>query len=383
MAIAAVNQNIGQNAFAPEVVLNNAAQIEASKTTTEDFANHKYEVHQAESINNNSETNKQESKPGALEDFISQTLVKWTTMSSAAINALSAPVRLFDDNNPLKKIINYISMAFTKIHLATYSVSGLCSAIRQKNPMLVFSFFTEGVAAFLGLRSIYLFRGIATGIDGAAAGIKDKHKKSDFASYTEGWNHFKNTVVESFKDFCSKFSKDPFHIFKLDGSDIAIFASLIASCGGVIGMTINEKIGGAIRDISGGIGDIGIFKLDNPIAKNAGFAYLGGTILDLAARVFNKGVASILGVNNTGAFERLRDAFHEAAIAFDRAGQYYFLRYNQQNEEHLKTRTRDQHEGYLNFLKQQNNARTIHQPQSPLNPQNHTAHSSASFAAAS
>lgn len=382
MAIAAINSNTAQNAFTSEGVLNNAAQLEASKTLTEDFANHQYEVHQAEPINNNYEIKQKESKPGALEDFISQTLVRWTTISSAAINMLSAPVRLFDDDNPLKKIINYISMAFTKLHLGTYSVSGLCSAIRQKNPLLVFSFFTEGVAAFLGLRNIYLFRGIATGIDGAVAGIKDKYKKSNFSSYSEGWNHSIKAITTSFAEFLDQSSKNPLHLFQLDGPDIAIFASLIASIGGIIGMTINEKIGGTIRDVFGGIGDIGVFKLDSPIAKNSGFAYLGGSILDLAARVFNKGVANILGVNNAGAFERLRDAFHEAAIAFDRVGQFFFLRYNQQDDENLKTKTRDQHDGYLNFLKQ-NHSKTIHQPENPLNPQNHREHSSASFAAAS
>ncbi len=295
-----------------------------------------------------------------IKDFISNTLITWTTASSAMVNLLSAPVRLFHDDNPLKKIINHVSMFFTKAHLGAYSVAGLFSAVEQKNPLLVFSFFTEGIAAFMNLRNIYLFRGIATGIDGAVAGIKDKHKRSNFSSYSEGWQHSLETIQKSFKDFGTKFAKDPWHLFKLDGSDIAIFASLLASVGGVMGMTINEKIGGAIRDISGAVGDYGIFKLDNPLAKSAGFLYLGGSILDLAARVFNKGVAAILGVNNPSAFEKLRDAFHECAIAFDRGGQYFFLRYNQQDNKKLETQTRDDHNGYLDSLKRaKNTARNI------------------------
>ncbi len=299
--------------------------------------------------NTNNETNKQEDS--SLKDFIGQTLVKWTTGSSALVNFLSAPVRLFDDTNPIKKIINHISMFFTKLHLGTYSVAGLLSAFEQKNPLLVFSFFTEGVAAFLGLRSIYLFRGIATGIDGAVAGIKDKHKKSHFSSYSEGWQHSLQAIKEAGKDFWIKFSKDPTHIFKLDGNDIAIFASLLASCGGIFGMTVHEKIGAAVRDVSGAVGDYGIFKLDNPIAKQSGFFYLAGSIFDLSARVFNQSIASLLGVKNINAFEKLRDAFHEAAIAFDRIGQFFFLRYNQQNDENLQTKTRDEHQGYLSFVK--------------------------------
>ncbi len=47
----------------------------------------------------------------------------------------------------------------------------------------------------------------------------------------------------------------------------------------------------------------------------------------------------------------MRDAFHEAAIAFDRAGQFFFLRYNQQSDEHLKNRTRDDQHGYLDSIR--------------------------------
>lgn len=280
----------------------------------------------------------------SLKNFFSNVLVKWTTASSALVNGISAPIHLFDDNNPLKKIINHVSMLFTKVHLGAYSVAGLISAFEQKNPFLVFSFLTEGVAAFLGLRSIYLFRGIATGIDGAVAGIKDKYKKSNFDSYYESFNHSVNAIKDSFKGIVRRFSHGDFSV---DGSDIAIFASLTAALGGIFGMTINERIGGAIRDIAGGIGDIGIFKLNNSIAKSSGFAYLGGTILDLAARVFNKGIASVLKVNNIDAFERLRDAFHESAIAFDRIGQYLFLKYNQQDDHSLKSITRESEHSVL------------------------------------
>jgi hypothetical protein len=271
-----------------------------------------------------------------LQDFISKKLVKYTTYSSGLLNIISAPIHLFDDKNPIKKIINSISMLFTKIHLGTYSVSGLIIALKQKNPFLVFSFLTEGVAAFLGLRKIYLFRGIATGIDGAVGGIKNKYKKSMFDSYADGWKFTVDSVKHSAKELYQKILKDPMHIFKLDGSDIAIFASLTAALGGFLGMTINEKIFGAVRDIFGGLGDIGIFKLDNPLAKSSGLAYLSGTLMDLTARVFNKGIANILNIKDTNAFERLRDSFHEAAIALDKIGSLLFLQYQDESDKDLK-----------------------------------------------
>lgn len=276
------------------------------------------------------------SQSEVLKNFISQTLIKWTTASSALINMISAPIRLFSDDDPIKKIINKVSMFFTKLHLSSYSVAGLISAVEQKNPFLIFSFITEGVAAFLGLDKIYLFRGIATGIDGAVAGIKDKYGKSDFSSYSEGFSESIKAVRSSFNKLTEKLSKDPMHLFKMDGPDIAIFASLTAALGGVFGMTVNEKIGSVVRDVAGAIGDYGVFSLDNPIAKKSGFAYLAGSLLDFSGRIFNKGVAKLLGITHTDAFEKLKDAFLEAAIASDRIGQFYFLRYNQKSEGELE-----------------------------------------------
>ncbi len=281
-----------------ENVVNNNSEPIADSQEFEKVLVQKTRDHPLEQIEQISEPIKSEpiKQENALKNFISHELITFTTCTSALINMISAPVHLFDENNPLKKIINQISMCFTKLHLGAYSVAGLISSIEQKNPLLVFSFFTEGVAAFLGLRSIYLFRGIATGIDGAAAGIKDKHKKSHFSSYAEGWQHSTQAIKDTFKEFLYKFSKDPTHLFKLNGSDIAIFASLLAACGGVIGMTIHEKIGAAMRDVFGAVGDYGIFKLDNPIAKKSGFFYWAGSVLDLSARIFNKGMASFIGV---------------------------------------------------------------------------------------
>ena len=261
-----------------------------------------------------------------IENFVATKLVKYTTISSALVNIISAPVRMFDDTNPLKKIINNISMLFTKGHLLTYATAGMDSAIKQRNPFLVFSFAVEGIAALLKLRGIYLFRGIATGIDGAVSAIKDRFKKVQYKTFSEGFFH----NIEAVKQMGQEVLTQPKRIF--EGAHMATFASLTAAVGAVIGMTIQEQVGGFIRDTFGGIGDLGIFKFNHPLARQSGFLYLGGTILDLSARVFNKGLAAMLGVKNVGAFEKLRDAFHECAIAFDRWGQYFFLRYNQESD---------------------------------------------------
>lgn len=281
--------------------------------------------------------NIEEQAPKSIRTFIEKPLIKATTISSAAINLLSAPVRLFDDDNPLKKIINQISMFFTKAHLLTYSVAGLFSAIEQKNPLLVFSYITEGLAAVLNLGNIYLFRGIATGVDGMVAGIKDKDKRSHYQSYTEGWQHSVTVIKQVFSTAFEKLMTKPFkESFNMESDDLAIIASGLASLGGLFGMTVHEKSGAAVRDLMGAGGDYGLAKMDSPNASRSGFFYLAGSILDFSARIFNKGIAKLLNIQNIGAFAKIKDAFLEAAIAFDRIGQFFFLRYNQENEASLQ-----------------------------------------------
>ena len=271
-----------------------------------------------------------------LRTFVEKPLVKFTTIGSVALNLLSAPVRLFSDDNPLKKIINHVSMLSTKLHLLAYSAAGLFSATEQKNPLLVFSYLTEGLAAVFKLGNIYLFRGIATGIDGMVAGIKDKAKRSHYESYAEGWNHSWGLIKDVFQTTLGQLITKPLELRKMDGDDLAIFASGIASLGGVFGMTVHEKIGATVRDLAGVGGDYGLARMDSQNASKSGYFYLAGRILDYSARIFNKGIAKLLNVDNTNAFDKIKAAFLEAAIAFDKIGQYFFLRYNQENENSLQ-----------------------------------------------
>lgn len=287
-------------------------------------------------LQQNIETNVQTNDKTDLRKFVEKPLVEFTSKSSAALNLLSAPMRLFNDDNPFKKAVNHISMFSTKLHLLTYSAAGLFSAIEQKNPLLVFSYITEGLAAVLKLGNIYLFRGIATGIDGMVAGIKDKDKRSHYQSYSEGWNHSTSIIKNVFKTYCNKLITKPTELFKMDSDDLAIVSSGIASLGGIFGMAAHEKSGASVRDLAGLGGDYGLYKMDSANASKSGFFYLAGSILDLSARIFNKGIAKLLNVTNLDAFSKIKEAFMEAAIAFDKIGQLYFLRYNQENEQTLQ-----------------------------------------------
>lgn len=258
-----------------------------------------------------------------MENTVGKKAILYTTASSAIINLISAPCRLLPDSNPLKNIINKLSMLFTRGHLLTYASAGIHAAWKQRNPFLLFSFAMEGVAAFLKLRGIYLFRGIATGLDGAITAIKDRFKKVSYSSFSEGWTHNWNASKTMFKEISENWSR------LKEGSYVAFVGSLAAAVSAIAGMTIHDSIGVA-RDFLGALGDYGLCGFDHMLARRSGFSYLAGSVLDFVARLFNRGLASILGVKDINSFEKIRDGLHECAIALDRVGQYFFLKYNQE-----------------------------------------------------
>lgn len=285
-----------------------------------------------------SSTEKKETE-SSIKDFINNKLIATTTVISALANIMSAPVHMFDEKNPLRKIINNVSLLLTKGHLITYGISGLTTAFEQKNPFLVFSFLTEALCAGLGLRKIYLVRGIATGVDGAIAAIKKRSNITHYANFMEGFKH----TFDQFKEVCKEMTSNQSKLMKFDAVHTTVLSSIMMVFGAIFGVTVNDKLGGWIRDVAGGFNDLGLSKLDEPNsnesankqsldskdARRSGWLYFGGTVFDFVARIFNDSIASVLGIKETEAFNRLRDVFHELALAFDRGGQYYFLKFNQ------------------------------------------------------
>lgn len=270
-------------------------------------------------------------------NFVSKQILPWTTIAAVVTNLLSAPIRLFGDDNPLKKLINNISMMMTRIHQLSVSCSGLIMAATQKNPFLIFSYLTEGLAALplLNIRNIYLFRGIATGVDGAVAGVKDRLKKINpshefsFNSYKEGLKFTWDKMVEITKEFI----QNPAILKKLDGEHTLVSSSIMMILGSIFGLTVNDKIGGSIRDFFGGVNDFGLTQVKESTGRKAGGFYLMGTAKDFLARFFNEKTANLFGINEVTKFLRFRDFFHELALAFDRVGQFFFQRHLEGNEQ--------------------------------------------------
>jgi hypothetical protein len=284
-----------------------------------------------------------ETKLPQIINTLDKKVMPLTAFGSAMINFISAPIRLFEDDNPLKKLINNISMLGTKLHLALYGAIGMWTAHEHKNPLLLFSFAVECLSSLFDLRKIYLFRGIATGIDGAVGAFKDRYEQrnpdKDFKhkNYSEGLS----TNLKLFKEILSELKANPKSLIELKGAPTLIASSILMVAGSIFGLTINDKIGASIRDIFGGFNDFGLTQLENKTARKSGGFYLLGTFKDLLARFFTADNAKLFGVTEIAKFERGRDALHELALGFDRIGQYYFLRFNQEgnaNDEKIKER---------------------------------------------
>ena len=214
-----VNKNLGEN----PISLDSAEKFPAlnqSKINSPSELDRNFDL---SSLFLQEELNHEKTKePGlsTFKEFLTKPLVTFTTTLSAGLNIISAPTRLFNDDNPLKQLINKISMFSTKVHLLAYSAAGLVAAHDQKNPLYIFSNIIEGLAAVLGLRNIYLFRGIGTGVDGMVIGIKDKDKKINYNSYLEGWTHSIGVIKNVFKEFFHKLTTDPLSLRKIKGNDL-------------------------------------------------------------------------------------------------------------------------------------------------------------------
>ena len=287
-------------------------------------------IKELNSADQDNEKTEEENIFSAFASFLSKTGIKITTFSSIALNLISAPLRVVSGDNPIKNFVNKISMFATRAHLAVYSLAGINSAVKQKNPFWLFSFAAEMLISFMGnLRNIYEARGLATAADQIPAAMETLLGTTKFGSFSEGasktFGALKQTYQEIFKNPSLLFSqKNERHILTA--------ASTFMALGGVFGLTVNDKIGGTIRDVSGMFGDVGLALKKDKTAKLSGYSYLFGSVVDLIARGFTNVISVFFPPSIRNVFERARNGLHELAIALDRMGQFLFLTYIQDKE---------------------------------------------------
>ncbi len=331
MAITIANPNISHDAFHQTHgnVTNNKSETKTQEL--EDIQIQRTRDHPEIKSINDKRTFKEKFEPVAK--FVFNDLIKYTTVSSVLVNLVSAPLRLLNENNTFKKIINNISMSLTRLHLASYAVSGMKVAVDNQNPFFVFSYTLEALATLFGLDKLYVFKGIASGIDAMACIVSEKMlNQKVFSNYQEGWKKLSQGIWKTTVEVL----KDPKKFFIKDGLHKGVLSGYLLSLGGLIGIRANDYMGSALRDVAGGVNEYAFTQNDsNPTMRRSGWYSLAGTILDLSSRlIFNNSIANLIpSKSDRDVFLRIRDALHELAIAGDRVGQYYFIKCNEANDE--------------------------------------------------
>lgn len=261
-------------------------------------------------------------------DFISNTVLKYTTGFSALLNVTSAAVRTIKEDSKLQRGINIASLLATKKHLLTYAASGIQNAFETKNPILLVAFVWESFASLIsGVNNLYLLRAPGPALDQLPTALKamtEKYFGSDkFETFGEGWQKSWHCIKEMTKEIF----KNPSNLWKKQDQHLILFASAMTIASSALGVFVNEKVFGSLRDLFGCFGDWGLFVTKSDTAKKSGFFYLCGSLLDCVARFFK--------------VENIRSAWHEISIALDRIGQYFFIKYRQDEVETKVAQTSD------------------------------------------
>ncbi len=264
--------------------------------------------------------------------FSEKNILPISTYISVAFNLISAPIRLFGRENPVAKLLNKLSIVFTKIHQLGYAATGIGMAACKKNLFYVLSFGLEALVALLPLRSIYLFKGMASALDILPSCV-EKYTKDRFSNFTESLPKTIGAIWQALKDFFNEpkkyfASKESFN--ELLNTQVPIAGAALSILGNIVGFSGKDTLGGGIRDIGAILNDFGLLFKPNKTAVTSGRYYLGGSVVDLAANGIGK-FGQSKGSSN-GMFGNIRDALHEIALASDRIGQKHFIHYNSQKD---------------------------------------------------
>jgi hypothetical protein len=264
--------------------------------------------------------------------FSEKNILPYSTYISVAFNLISAPIRLFGRENPIAKLLNKLSIVFTKLHQLGYAATGIGMAACKKNLFYVLSFGLEALVALLPLRSIYLFKGMASALDILPSCV-EQYTKDRFNNFSESIPKILGAVWQAIKDFTKnpkKYFENKTALLEFVNTQVPIAGAALSILGNIIGFSGKDTLGGGIRDIGAILNDCGLLFKPNRTAVTSGKYYAGGSLIDLAANGIGK-FGQSKGSSN-GMFGNIRDALHEIALASDRIGQKYFIHYNTQKD---------------------------------------------------
>ena len=158
---------------------------------------------------------------------------------------------------------------------------------------------------------------------------KDENTKlPDYKSFKQGFKDTYDRFENMLKELMSSKGKD---LTMPVNKYIGVVASIFMAGGSLIGMGINDKLGGSIRDLFGIGGDLSLVLDKNPTAKKAGIFYIVGSVCDFLAR-FTSQMLKVFKVVDEQNAEHLRDMMHDWAIGFDKVGALFLYKYNQDDD---------------------------------------------------
>ncbi len=259
-------------------------------------------------------------------EFSETHLLPKSTKVSVLFNLISAPLRLLGQDNPIAKLLNKLSIGFTKLHQLGYAATGIGTALTKKNLFYVLSFGLEAIAGLLPLRKIYLFRGMASALDILPTAIK-KYSKDEFKTFGESLPKTFNGIWSAIKDLW----KNPQKFMSKEGimdflnTHVPIAGAALSILGNIIAAFGKDTLGGGVRDIGAIFNDFALLFSGDKEGIKSGQYYFGGSTIDLAANAVGK-YGQSKGTSN-GIFGKIRDCIHELALASDRWGQYLFVKF--------------------------------------------------------
>jgi len=215
-----------------------------------------------------------------------------STASAIAANVAGACIQLINIPATAKKSFARIVDVITNMSFIPYGLDGMRMNFANKNPYSFLGFFLELTTVWLSnLKSKYLVRGFATGIDQIwtatdkriQAKFPEKLKDNKFATWKDALVEVPKVSLELLKEI----ALDP--ISTLFNSKSTGHRAILSTTGDVIStigyaLTGSEKIFGPVRDVAGALFDAEMLFSEDKKQRLSGFLFITEGVLDFIAR---------------------------------------------------------------------------------------------------
>lgn len=218
----------------------------------------------------------------------------YSAIASNLVNFFLQTLDLSDGNrNKINSLVDFI----TNMSMMPYGADGMWKGIKKHNPFQALGFFMEIFSVwFSNLKTKYLIRGMATGIDQIWVAtdfkLSDKYKNGNMLNWKNGFVD----VVKASGQLLKEIIMDPVSTLITSKSKghhaiLSTIGDIVATLGFVF--TGKENIFGPIRDISGILFDFELLLRDKLIQKFSGVFFILESAFDFLARVMDNNILRI------------------------------------------------------------------------------------------